>query len=175
MESSSGSPPSKLLDSESFSWVQFPPPIHTTRRKPPAQSKHNFYRSLRLRSAPPFPARKKATIPPSLNISLTVVWVTFLRNATSGFSLGAAISLAVVRTAFYGKIDLHKPPIGFVTAVCAVGLVGGFLALFMEKQMVVIATSYGGAFAATYGIGNSGFQTRHLHQPVQKDEQETKG
>jgi len=75
-----------------------------------------------------------------------------------GSSLGATIALVLRHTALYGKIIPKNPDIALFIFIAVLGILFGFVALCMEKEMVIIATSYGGAFAMVYGVG-----TRPVH------------
>lgn len=74
-------------------------------------------------------------------------------SVRAGASVGGTIALVLRRTMLYSKIDANNPQIALYGAVAVLGVVCGFAALCLEKEMVIIATSYGGAFGATYGIG----------------------
>ncbi|MEQ9618851.1 MAG: DUF4203 domain-containing protein [Deltaproteobacteria bacterium] len=75
--------------------------------------------------------------------ALLIYWLYFI----GVFALGAALGFAI--TAYvYGL--LNESPVYWVVAASSAA--GGILAVFFRKPMIILATSFGGAFAAVTGI-----------------------
>ncbi|KAJ8906468.1 hypothetical protein NDN08_002961 [Rhodosorus marinus] len=71
-----------------------------------------------------------------------------------GASLGVTGALVLRQTVLYDKILPSNPQIALYVAMGVLGIITGIITMCMQKQMVIIATSFGGSFATVYGIGH---------------------
>merc|ERR1711998_632683 len=71
----------------------------------------------------------------------------------AGASLGVVLAMLLQTAALY-RLDVQ--PAGLLMYICmgVFGLILGLLALKFERPLLIMATAYGGAFLAVYGVGH---------------------
>jgi len=71
----------------------------------------------------------------------------------AGASLGVVLAM-LLQTAVLYRLSVEPSGLLMYIAMAVFGLILGLLALKLERPLLIIATSYGGAFLATYGVGH---------------------
>lgn len=69
-----------------------------------------------------------------------------------GASLGVVLASAL-KPSVLGHVYPPNADVGFVLGAVVLGLIFGAISLHFQKQMLIFATAYGGAFAFFFGIG----------------------
>jgi hypothetical protein len=70
-----------------------------------------------------------------------------------GATFGVAVS-AALKAALWSRFFPASPHAGFLFGSCVLGMLFGIIALTLRKKMLILTTSYAGAFAMFYGIGH---------------------
>lgn len=101
----------------------------------------------------------------------TAAWITIVAMLIGGalsaliasrlisagmFALGAllgAILAAVLSPSVLGRIYPPNADVGFYAGTLVLGIVLGLVAMQFQRQMIIVTTAYGGAFAFFFGIG----------------------
>eukprot|EP00053_Salpingoeca_punica_P011061 m.99061 g.99061 ORF g.99061 m.99061 type:complete len:460 (+) comp15576_c0_seq1:249-1628(+) len=82
---------------------------------------------------------------------LIALWILKIGIFMTGSCLGLAVGLAA-RT-ILGELHLLNTDLAFAIFYATIGFVGGMLALYKEKPIIVALTAFGGAFGFFVGVG----------------------
>lgn len=73
------------------------------------------------------------------------------------FAVGAALGVilaSALKASLIAKAYPKDPQLAFIIAAAVCGLVFGLIAIFLQKQMLILSTAYAGSVAAVFGIGH---------------------
>lgn len=77
--------------------------------------------------------------------------------AVGMFAVGAAFGVALsaaLKAALWSRVFPNSPHAGFIFGSVLLGMTFGVVALTLRKKMLILSTSYAGAFALFFGIGH---------------------
>lgn len=92
------------------------------------------------------------TLAAGIVVGLIAVKMLSVGMFAVGASLGVVVASAL-KPSVLGHVYPPNADVGFVIGSIVLGLALGTMALRFQKQMVIFATAYGGAFAFFFGIG----------------------
>lgn len=102
------------------------------------------------------PAAAWASILAMLVVGVLAGLLTMKMLSVGVFAVGAMLGVALASAAtpgVLGRIYPANTAVGFYVGAIVFGCAFGALAMRFQKQMVIVATAYGGAFAFFFGIG----------------------
>ncbi len=102
------------------------------------------------------PAAAWVTIAAMLVGGAVVALIATRLLAVGMFAVGAMLGVVIASAlspSVLGRIYPPNTEVGFYAGAVVLGIVLGLVAMQFQRQMVIIATAYGGAFAFFFGIG----------------------
>lgn len=93
--------------------------------------------------------------------------------AVGMFAVGAAFGVALsaaLKAVLWSRVFPNSPHAGFIFGSLVLGMTFGAIALTLRKKMLILSTSYSGAFATFFGIGHFAGHFPSLKQLNQVEE-----